>query len=63
MKDLFKKDKQGIEKKPRENFKLSVPIIHSLNAKTEPSPEQDPMEEVKVASLDDLIKLKFEDDA
>jgi hypothetical protein len=29
----------------------------------EPIPEQDPMEEVKVASLDDLIKSNFEDDA
>jgi hypothetical protein len=45
------------------NFELSVPITHSLNAKIEPIPEQDPMEEVKVASLDDLIEPNFEDDA
>jgi hypothetical protein len=38
------------------NFKLSIPITHSLNAKTEPIPEEDPMKEVKVASLDDLIE-------
>ena len=37
-------------------FKLSIPITHSLNAETEPIPEEDPMEEVKVASLDDLIE-------
>jgi hypothetical protein len=47
----------------RKNFKLSIPITHSLNAKTESIPEQDPMEEVKVASLDDLIEANLEDDA
>jgi hypothetical protein len=45
------------------NFKLSIPITHSLNAKTEPTPEEDPMEEVKVVSLDDLIEPNLEDDA
>ena len=45
------------------NFKLSVPITHSLNAETEPIPEHDPMDEVKVASLDDLIEPNLEDDA
>ena len=45
------------------NFKLSVPITHSLNAETEPIPEEDPLEEVKVASLDDLIEPNLEDDA
>ena len=30
------------------NFKLSIPITHSLNAETEPILEEDPMEEVKV---------------
>ena len=45
------------------NFKPSIPITRSLNAETEPIPEQDPMEEVKVASLDDLIKPNLEDDA
>ena len=38
------------------NFKLSIPITRSINAETEPIPEEDPMEEVKVASLDDLIE-------
>ena len=47
----------------RKNFKLSIPITHSLNAETEPTPEQDPMEEVKVASLNDLIEPNLEDDA
>ena len=45
------------------NFKLSIPITHSLNAETELILEKDPMEEVKVASLDDLIKPNLEDDA
>ena len=45
------------------NFKLSIPIIHSLNAETEPIHEEDPMEEVKVASLDDLIEPNLKDDA
>jgi hypothetical protein len=45
------------------NFKHSLPITHSLNTETKPSPEQDPMEEVKVASLDDFIEPHLEDDA
>ena len=45
------------------NFKLSVPITHSLNTNTEPSPKQDPMEEAKVASLGDFIEPNLEDDA
>ena len=45
------------------NFKLSIPITHSLNAKSEPIPEDDPMEEVKVASLDYLIEPNLNDDA
>ena len=45
------------------NFKLSIPITHSLNAEIVPIPEEDPMKEVKVASLDDLIEPNFEDDA
>ena len=47
----------------KKNFKLSLPITHSLNAKTEPIPEQDPMDEVKVASLEYLIEPNLEDDA
>ena len=46
----------------RKNFKLSIPITHPLNAETEPIPEEDPMEEVKVTSLDDLIEPSLEDD-
>ena len=45
------------------NFKLSIPITHSLNAKSEPIPEEDPMEEINVASLDYLIEPNLEDDA
>jgi hypothetical protein len=44
-------------------FKLSIPITHSLNAETEPIPKEDPIEEVMVASLDDLIEPNLEDDA
>jgi hypothetical protein len=40
-----------------------VPINHSLKAKIEPLPEPDPIEEVKVASLEELIEPKLEDDA
>ena len=45
------------------NFKLSIRITHSLNTESEPIPEEDPMEEVKVASLDDLIEPNLENDA
>ena len=45
------------------NFKLSIPITHSLNAETRPIHEEDLMEEVKVASLDDLIEPNLEEDA
>ena len=45
------------------NFKLSIPITHTLNIDTESIPKEELMEEVKVASLDDLIKPNFEDDA
>ena len=36
-------------------------ITHSLNAKTEPSLEPDPMEEVKEASLEHFIESNQED--
>ena len=45
------------------NFKLSIPITHSLNVESEPIPKEDPMKEVKVASLDNLIEPNLEDDA
>ena len=45
------------------NFKLSIPITHSLNAESEPIFNEDLMEEVKVPSRDDLTKLNLEDDA
>ena len=45
------------------NFKLSIPITHSLNAETEPIPKEDLVKEVKVASLDDLIEPNLEDDS
>jgi hypothetical protein len=46
-----------------QKFKLSVPITHSIHVETEPILEEDPMEEVKVASLDYLIEPNLEDDA
>jgi hypothetical protein len=45
------------------NFELFMSITRSLNTKMEPLPELDPIEEVKVASLDDLIEPNIEDDA
>ena len=45
------------------NFKLSIPITHSLNVESGPIPEEDPMEVVKVVSLDYLIEPNLEDDA
>jgi hypothetical protein len=40
-----------------------VPINHSLKAKIEALPEPNPIEEVKVASLKELIEPNLEDDA
>jgi hypothetical protein len=45
------------------NFNLSMPITRSLNTKIESLPKSDPIEEVKVASLDDPIEPNIEDDA
>jgi hypothetical protein len=45
------------------NFELSMPITRSLNTKIEPLSESGPIEEVKVASLDDPIEPNIEDDA
>jgi hypothetical protein len=45
------------------NFELSMPITRYLNTKIEPLLESDPIEEVKVASLDDPIEPNIEDDA
>ena len=47
----------------KKNFKLFIPITHSLNTDSEPILEEDPIEEVKVVSLDDLIESNLEDDA
>jgi hypothetical protein len=43
-------------------FNLSVPITHSLKAKIEPLPESDLIEEVKVASFEELIESNLEED-
>jgi hypothetical protein len=45
------------------SFELSMPITRSLNTKIEPLSELDPIEEVKVASLDEPIEPNIEDDA
>ena len=47
----------------RKNFKLSLSITQFLNNETESILEQDPMDEVKAASLDDLIEHHLEEDA
>jgi hypothetical protein len=47
----------------RKNFKLSIPITHALNAKTEPIPKEDPIKEVKVVSLDNFNEPNLKDDA
>jgi hypothetical protein len=47
----------------RKNFKLPLSITNSTNSKTEPCPEPDPMDEVKVASLEFLTEPNLEDDA
>jgi hypothetical protein len=46
-----------------ENLKLPISISHSLNTKSEPCPEPDPMEEVNVASLEALIEQNLKEDA
>ena len=38
-------------------------ISHSLNARTKPYPQEDPLEEFKAASLDFLAKPGLEDEA
>jgi hypothetical protein len=45
------------------NFKLPLSITRSLNTETKPCLEHDPIEEVKVASLEHLIEHNLEDDA
>jgi hypothetical protein len=47
----------------RKNFKLSLAITHSLNAKTESCPEPNLIKEDKVASLEHLIEPNLDDDA
>jgi hypothetical protein len=60
---LIHEGKKKLNIRLGKNFELCVPITHSLNAKIESIPELDLVEEVKVASLDNLIKLNLEDDA
>ena len=47
----------------RKSIKLSIPITRSLHAKTEMSPEQDPMEEIMAASLLEASNKDLEEDA
>ena len=61
---LFHEGQKGnLNIKLGKNFKCSLPITHSSNAKMELNPEQDPMDEVVVASLSDLTYLNLEEDA
>jgi hypothetical protein len=58
---LIQEGKMGkLNIKLGKNFELSVPITNSLNTKMEPLPELDPIEEVKVASLDNPIEPNLE---
>jgi hypothetical protein len=47
----------------RKKFKLPLSITNSTNSKTKPCPEPDPMDEVKVASLEFFTEPNLEDDA
>jgi hypothetical protein len=61
---LIREGKKGkLNIKLGKNFELSVPITHFLNAKIELVHELEPVEEVKVSSLDDLIEPNLKDDA
>lgn len=42
---------------------LSIPFVGSINAKTEPLPEPDPIEEVMIASLLEASQPNLEEDA
>jgi len=55
--------KGNLKIKLRKSLKLSLPITHSLNIEMELSPEQDPMDDVMIASLSELIEPNFEEDA
>jgi hypothetical protein len=47
----------------RKNLSLPISISCSLNTESEPNLELDPMDEVKVASLESFIEPNLEDDA
>jgi hypothetical protein len=45
------------------NINLSIPMTRSLHVKTKLSPEQDPMEEIMVASLLEASDKHLKEDA
>jgi hypothetical protein len=52
--------KGSINARLRKSLNLSISITHSIHAKIELSPEQDPMEEIVVVSLLEASDKKFE---
>ena len=44
-------------------LQLPLSISHSLNSRTEPCPQEDPLEEFRATSLDFLAKPRLEDEA
>ena len=55
--------KGGINVRLEKSLYLSIPITRSLHVKTEMSPEQDPIEEIMVASLLEVFDKHLEEDA
>ena len=55
--------KGSINVRLRKSINLSIPITRSLYAKTELSPEQDPMEVIIAASLLEASDKDLEEDA
>ena len=60
---LHEGTKGSINVSLEKSINLSIPITHSLHAKTELSLEQDPMEEIMAASLLEASNKDLEEDA
>jgi hypothetical protein len=53
--------KGSINARLGKSLNISIPITHSIHAKTELSPEQDPMEEIMIVSLLEAFNKFFEE--
>ena len=63
IKRLLQEGRKGsINVRLGKSLNLSIPITHSLHAKTELSLEQDPMEEIMAASLLEAFDKDLEED-